>query len=81
MPEIIGDYKIEYLIGKGSYGTVYKAHHIITKDVNIHNLEKQDVALKFSQSDEEDEKDGIHSTTLREMGILKLMKGIPHIIQ
>ena len=47
MPEIIGDYKIEYLIGKGSYGSVYKAHNIITKDVRKIIHKKRMLLLNF----------------------------------
>lgn len=47
-------------IGEGAYGAVFKARDIQTKEI---------VALKITKFDSEDE--GVPSTTLREISILK----------
>ncbi len=49
-------------IGEGAYGAVYKARNIYTNQI---------VALKVTRFDSDDE--GIPSTTIREISILKTL--------
>lgn len=62
-------YKAIEKLGKGTYGTVYKAEKISTGDL---------YAIKKIKLDSE--LDGIPSTTLREISILKKMKH-PNIVR
>lgn len=62
-------YKKEEKIGEGTYGIVYKATHVETKRV---------VALKQIRMDSDEE--GIPSTTIREIAVLKDLKH-PNIVE
>ncbi len=57
-------------IGEGTYGVVFKAKNKTTKEM---------VALKKIKLDNEDE--GVPSTAMREISILKELKLHPNIVQ
>lgn len=57
-------------IGEGTYGVVYKARDKITKEI---------VALKKIKLENEDE--GVPSTAMREISILKELQPHPNIVK
>lgn len=69
-------------LGEGTYGVVYKAKDRVTGEVNnciiliTHN--KQIVALKKIRLEKED--DGVPSTAIREISLLKGLKH-PNIVE
>ena len=68
-PEGLQKYKIQEELGRGTYGVVYKAQNIETGQI---------VAIKKIKLDRED--DGVPSTTMREISLLKNLKH-PNIVE
>mmetsp|Transcript_22883 Transcript_22883/g.36518 ORF Transcript_22883/g.36518 Transcript_22883/m.36518 type:complete len:325 (-) Transcript_22883:298-1272(-) len=71
MPLKAGNFDKLKKIGDGTYGAVYKARNAKTREW---------VALKRMYIDEEDE-EGIPSTTIREIAILKQLSNHPNIVR
>jgi len=63
MPSSVSHYDQMKVIGEGTYGVVYRARDSRTQDI---------VALKRIYLDDSD--DGLSATTLREIGLLKMMR-------
>ena len=67
--EGLNKYKFEEELGRGTYGVVYKAKNIETGEL---------VAIKKIKLDKDD--DGVPSTTMREISLLKSLKH-PNIVE
>jgi serine/threonine protein kinase len=68
---VLSQYKKKWKLGEGTYGVVYLAEHIVTKEL---------VALKKMLIDSSDE--GIPSTALREISLLKELSDLhPNIVK
>lgn len=63
------DYIVENRLGEGTYGTVSKARHKVTKEI---------VAIKTIKMEESDE--GIPATALREIAVLNRLKQHPSVV-
>lgn len=63
--KMISQFRIESLIGEGAYGIVYKG---------LHNDTKQYVAIKQIKLEEMEQDEGIPSTAIREISIVKNLK-------
>ena len=65
--------KIKDKLGEGTYGVVFKATNINNGEVSVSKLTLQTVAIKMIKLEKED--DGVPSTAIRE---ISLLKGIKH---